>query len=116
VLVIDDEVIVGQAVKRILARHDVIAVEGAGEALALLGRGDRFDVVLCDLIMPEATGMDFLAEVQRTYPKVADRVVFMTGGAFTPAARAFVDRVKNPCLAKPFNLQRLCDLVDGFVV
>ncbi len=113
-LVVDDEPLVGRAVARILAaEHDVVTRTSARDALPDLLGGPGFDLVLCDLMMPEMTGMDLHARLAREAPGVAARLVFLTGGAFTPAARDFLDRVPNARLEKPFEPQALRDVVAG---
>jgi PAS domain S-box-containing protein len=112
ILVIDDEPLVGHAVARVLSDEcDVKVMSSAREALDALKRGDRYDVILCDLMMPVMTGMDLYAEVVRTAPGVAARFVFMTGGAFTQRARAFLESVSNPYLEKPLEMSKLRSLV-----
>jgi CheY-like chemotaxis protein len=66
-----------------------------------------FDVVFCDLMMPDMSGVEFYAELERTAPQLVERVVFLTGGAFTPASRQFLARVPNPRLHKPFDAKVL---------
>ena len=104
VLVVDDEEVVGRSLARILPEMEVQSVVGGREALALLSDDPDFDVVLCDLMMPQIAGEDLYRALP---PGLARRVVFMTGGAFTPQARAFLDAVENPVLEKPFELERL---------
>jgi PAS domain S-box-containing protein len=112
VLVIDDERLVGEAIARSLSDdNEVSVVTDAGAALARIAAGERFDVILCDLMMPVMTGMDLYAEMMRSAPKLAAHVVFMTGGAFTPRARAFLESVVNPCLEKPLDMGKLRSLV-----
>jgi PAS domain S-box-containing protein len=112
VLVIDDERLVGEAIARALAEdNDVEVATDAQQALARVAAGNRYDVILCDLMMPVVTGMDMYAEIVRTYPQLAGRIVFMTGGAFTPRARAFLESVVNPCLEKPLDMAKLRSLV-----
>jgi signal transduction histidine kinase len=108
ILVVDDEPLVCNVLQRTLgAEHDVVAVERARAALDLLANGDRFDLVLSDLLMPEMTGMDLHREVCRSFPELARRVVFLTGGAFTPAARSFLEEEAVECVEKPFDLQTI---------
>src|SRR5579883_321085 len=112
VLVIDDERLVGEAIARSLAEDsDVEVVTDAEQALARISGGKPYDVVLCDLMMPVMTGMDLYAEIVRTAPKLAGRIVFMTGGAFTARARAFLESVVNPCLEKPLDMSKLRSIV-----
>ncbi len=113
ILVIDDEPMVGRAIERMLAReHRVVAVTSAGSALACLGEEISFDVVICDLMMPEMTGMELHGELARTSPALSERMIFLTGGAFTEAAREFLSRVPNPRLEKPFEPEVLQGLVE----
>jgi CheY-like chemotaxis protein len=108
VLVVDDEVMLGAAVGRMVrGRHDVDRETSARVALARIEAGERWDVILCDLMMPELTGMELYEAVQKLVPSLASAFVFMTGGAFTARARAFVDAVPQPCLDKPFTRERL---------
>ena len=102
ILVVDDEPLVGRAVQRILAPHEVVACASGAAALAELSSGP-FDVVLCDLMMPEMTGIELHARLAAEAPEVARRIVFLTGGAFTTGAREFLAQVPNACLEKPFD-------------
>ncbi|WNG33537.1 PAS domain S-box protein [Archangium violaceum] len=112
ILVVDDEPYVTRALQRSLApEHEVATVNGARAALKLLDQGNRFDLILCDVMMPGMTGMDLYAELNRAVPDQAQRVVFMTGGAFTPRALSFLQEVPNPKLSKPLDLRQLRALV-----
>ncbi|HTP26691.1 MAG TPA: ATP-binding protein, partial [Anaeromyxobacteraceae bacterium] len=111
-LVIDDEPLVGTAVRRTLAReHEVVLASSGREALDLILAGERFDHILCDLMMPEMSGMDFQQELSRAAPHLMATLIFMTGGAFTDGARDFVSR--NPVLEKPLNIEKLRRIVDA---
>jgi PAS domain S-box-containing protein len=112
ILVVDDEPLVGKAVQRVLAsQHEVVSESSARSALARLERGESFDLVLCDLMMPQMTGMELHAAVSAIAPEMAERFVFLTGGAFTPAAREFLDRSALRWVEKPFEPADLRDLV-----
>jgi PAS domain S-box-containing protein len=105
VLVVDDEPLMARGLARILGReHDVSTLTSAREALKCLMETDSFDVVLCDLMMPEMTGVDLHRELERSKPEIARRVLFFTGGAFTPATHAFVKRMADRCLEKPLDV------------
>jgi FixJ family two-component response regulator len=58
------------------------------------------------------TGMELHRELREPDAELAERVVFMTGGAFTPSARSFLDEVANPRLEKPFDVQQLVGIVN----
>jgi PAS domain S-box-containing protein len=112
VLVVDDERLVGEAIARSLSQsHDVAVVTDAREVLDRVGSGEVYDVILCDLMMPVMTGMDLYADMIAHKPELAQRFVFMTGGAFTEGARAFVQCVARPCLEKPLDMSRLRGLI-----
>ena len=112
VLVIDDEPRIGAAVRRTLILHEVVVMQRARDALTAIAAGDSFDLVLCDLMMPEMSGMDFFAELSREYPELARRVIFLTGGAFTPRAQTFLAEVPNARMDKPFDPKQLRALVQ----
>jgi PAS domain S-box-containing protein len=107
VLVIDDEPAVASAVRRALRQHDVTVCNRGREALERLARGERFDVIFCDLMMPEMTGMEVHEQLQSDFPDQVSRMVFLTGGAFTPAAKVFLDRVTLAWIEKPFETEQL---------
>lgn len=116
VLVIDDEPMIAQVVRRALARdHEVLTLDRADLAVARITSGERFDVIVCDLLMPELSGMDFHRELARAYPDQAERIVFFTGGAFTEQAREFLERVDNPRLEKPLDAHELRALINGLI-
>ena len=111
ILVIDDETIVTTTIRRALADHEVHGLSDAREALGRIESGERFDLILCDLMMPVTTGMEFYEQVLRIAPELARSIVFVTGGAFTAQARAFLDEVPNDRLEKPFDLRTLRALI-----
>jgi len=111
ILVVDDEAPLGRALSRALRGYDVVVADGARQALERIVAGDRFELVLCDLMMPDMTGMDLYEEVVRLAPQQAQAFVFMTGGATTTRARDFLRTVPNLVLAKPFGVERIRQLV-----
>jgi signal transduction histidine kinase len=112
VLVIDDEPFIGRVIRGALkSEHDVVTVQRASEALARLEQGETFDLVLCDVVMPDLSGPEFYAKVAARWPQLAARLVFMTGGAFTPGTVAFMKNVPTAVLSKPFALDDLRRLV-----
>jgi len=107
-LVVDDEPYICTAIQRLLRReHRVTALTTVREALALLETGERFDVILSDLMMPEQNGEDFYKELHRVAPDQAKRMIFMTGGAFTPRSEEFLRSSPVPQVAKPISLEML---------
>jgi CheY-like chemotaxis protein/two-component sensor histidine kinase len=107
-LIVDDEPMILGALRRALAAdHQITCVPDGRAALVKLRAGERYDAILCDLMMPELTGMDLFAEMRRLTPDQTERVIFVTGGAFTPRAREFLARVPNARVEKPIDFQNL---------
>jgi PAS domain S-box-containing protein len=105
-LVVDDERRLAQTFQMALSpEHDVEIVTRGTEAIEKLDRDPDFDLVLCDLMMPDIPGFDIFEAVVASHPELADRFVFMTGGAFTERAREFLRTVSNPRLEKPFLVE-----------
>ncbi|HEY1816133.1 MAG TPA: response regulator [Kofleriaceae bacterium] len=115
ILIVDDEQMVAATLKRALGKRHDVAIADAAEAARLVDGGREFDVILCDLMMPNITGMDLHAEIDRMSPAQAARMIFVTGGAFTEQGRTFLERTKNVHLEKPVDVDELRALVDAAV-
>ena len=115
VLVVDDDATVGMTLRRVLGGHAVTVVTTAQEALLRIAEGPEFDVILSDLMMPGMSGMDLHGVLARENPSMAARVVFVTGGAFTLDANAFLGRIANERIEKPFQFHELRAIVGKFV-
>ncbi|HEY6033356.1 MAG TPA: ATP-binding protein, partial [Kofleriaceae bacterium] len=111
VLVIDDDAMVTMTIRRALREHDVVALSDPKEAIRRIEEGQRFDVILCDLMMPNITGMDVHAELVKCAPEMAERMVFITGGAFTEQAREFLEHRQS--FEKPMDLRALRSLIGA---
>jgi PAS domain S-box-containing protein len=108
VLVVDDEPLVAEMVRRALSdAHDVTIATDAQVALDYALSGTTFDVIFCDLLMPRMSGMDLYDALHARRPGVEKKIVFMTGGAFTERAAEFLTNVPNVKLSKPFDLNEL---------
>jgi len=113
VLIVDDNVQFAGALQSLLQReHDVVVRHRGDAVLELLRDGERFDVVVCDVMMPEMTGIELFEAMRATWPDQADAVVFASGGAFTDDARMFLERLPNPKLTKPFEIETLAALIN----
>jgi two-component system cell cycle sensor histidine kinase/response regulator CckA len=117
ILVVDDEQLVARAVAHELERErlEVLVAESGREALEILERDRDFDLVLCDLMMPEMSGPDLYEAARRLDSGLIRRFAFMSGGAFTERAARFLEHVPNPRIAKPFHVRDLLALVHGAV-
>ncbi len=115
-LVVDDEPSIGKLLRIVLqAENDVDVATHGREALDRIAGGARYDVILCDLMMPVMTGMDLFDRLGVEAPWALERTVFITGGAFTETARAFLQRVPNTVIEKPMDLRRLQVLIRARV-
>jgi two-component system cell cycle sensor histidine kinase/response regulator CckA len=116
VLLVDDEANLRTSLGQILgAEHEVREAASGAEVLELLRGGERYDVLLCDLMMPEMSGIDLFDAIERLDDAQARRVIFLTGGAFTPRAQEFMARVPNPRLEKPFDIDELLHMIRKVV-
>jgi len=115
VLIVDDEATIGAMLGRALRGHDVTIVSSVKDAIAQLDAGREFDVILSDLMMPVASGMDLYDVLTRRFPAAAGRVVFMSGGVFTRGTQAFLARLPNEHIEKPFRVDEVRALVERFV-
>jgi CheY-like chemotaxis protein len=111
-LLVDDEPALLRALRRQLAGlADVVTIGSGREALELLLRDSSFDLVLCDLMMPDMTGMDLHQRLTQERPDLIERIVWMTGGAFTPQALQFLSQLGRRRLEKPVSFADLSALV-----
>lgn len=114
VLVVDDEPLLTTALGRALKDHAVRTANDAREALMVLAEGARFDVIVCDLQMPEMNGMDLYREISARWPEMAERFLFLTGGATTAKAGEFLAGLaRNRKLMKPVNGWKLERAIAG---
>jgi signal transduction histidine kinase/CheY-like chemotaxis protein len=110
-LVVDDEPAILRIYANYLGPHQCVACSSGRDARELFRRGERFDAILCDLTMPQMSGMELYEELGRIAPDQAARMIFVTGGAFTERARHFLKEMPNPTLDKPFDSRRLFESV-----
>ena len=111
VVVVDDEPLVGRSIRRALRGHEVQVFSSGQEAIQRLCSEEPTDLIFCDLMMPEVSGMEVYAKVSARRPELASRFVFMTGGAFTVQAREFLKATPLVCLEKPFELAQIRELI-----
>jgi CheY-like chemotaxis protein len=115
VLVIDDDPLVGRSMARLLqSAHEVTVLTSPTEAVARIVRGERWDAILCDLMMPELSGMDVEERLSKAAPDIVPRIVYLTGGAFTDRAREFL-AAGRPYLEKPVEAEALRTRVAALV-
>ena len=110
ILVVDDEPAITHVIAAMLSEHDVTVASNGRDARDLCAN-ESFDCILCDVMMPDMSGPDIHAALREDGRGLEQRIVFMTGGAFTPRAREFLASVENPCLDKPFSHSGLTDAI-----
>ncbi len=114
ILIVDDEPMITAILSRLIGKDHVVFVSHSStDVRDRLRAGERFDAILCDLMMPEMSGVDLHAEVTQFAPDQAAKMIFMTGGAFTDATRAFLDRIPNPRIEKPFDVGHVRDAIKN---
>lgn len=113
ILIIDDEQLIGRAMKRALSQHRVTVTTDGADALVVLAQ-QSFDLIFCDLMMPGLSGMDVFESAVAKDASLDGRFVFMTGGAFTPAAQAFIANRSSQVLEKPFDLKKVREIAAQF--
>ena len=116
ILVVDDQPSVGKVLQRMLGReHDLIIVQSGGEAKRILESDTAFHLVLCDLMMPDVSGMDLFEWLDAAHPELAQRMVFISGGTFTPRAAEFVQKIGDRLLEKPFSVRKVKSMLEKMV-
>ncbi|MEO0325485.1 MAG: response regulator [Myxococcota bacterium] len=114
ILLVDDDEMVRRSLLRLLrGLHEVVLASNGRAALELLAQQDSdFDVILCDLMMPELDGAGLYHEIERRFPEMVERVLFISGGAFTNRVGAFLNSVRPVVLEKPVPRDQLLEEID----
>ena len=108
VMLVDDEPLVAQTIERLLRRdYDVTIARCGRDAIEHIARGVRFDAIVSDVMMPNMTGIELIEELQRVAPDQAERMIFLSGGAFTAQTRERLDQLGAPQLEKPVTAKEL---------
>jgi DNA-binding NtrC family response regulator len=115
ILLVEDEVSLGRAMLRWLRDYKVVHCTGIAEALMRIRAGERFDLILCDVMMPGGNAPDFYEALLKEAPALAERILFMTGGATTPETVAFVAAQSWRLITKPLDLADLRRRVAEFI-
>jgi CheY-like chemotaxis protein len=108
VMLVDDEPLVAQTMERLLRRdYDVTVALCGQDAIDHITRGAWFDAIVSDVMMPNMTGIELIDELQRVAPDQAQRLIFLSGGAFTAQTRERLDALGVPQLEKPVTAKEL---------
>ncbi len=111
-MVVDDEEAIRVMLERaLLKEHQVVCAASGDAARGILQQDGAFDLILCDLMMPGISGMELHEWLVTHNPTLANKMVFLTGGVFTPSASEYLARVGNLKIEKPFDMYELKHLV-----
>ena len=116
ILVIDDEQLLGQTIQLGLEDSMDVNLELLGQTgLDRILGDESFAAILCDLSLPDISGVEIYGRVKTERPDLTDRFVIMTGGAVSDESRDFLDNFDGPLLNKPFTLSQVEALIAGIV-
>lgn len=113
ILIVDDEPDIGGAISIALRKrgHECHVLGAAHEALELLGR-EQFDLILCDLVMPQMNGAELFEKLKADGNPAVDRMIFISANAEAGYNQTFLERTGRPWLQKPFSLAELSAFID----
>jgi CheY-like chemotaxis protein len=114
ILIVDDEPLVRRTLARVLSDHELTVVADGNEALVALRENADIALILCDMLMPDMTGMELYVAASKVRDDLQERFVFVTGGTLTTEVQTFVATVDNAVLRKPFTVATLRDIVERF--
>jgi CheY-like chemotaxis protein len=113
VLIVGDDALALGAMARVLSsKHEVVMASSAIEALERLEAGERYDVVLCDLMMPVMDGIELHRRLASSLPSEAERIVFFTGEVVIARVEEFFRKVNNLLLLRPVDVEGLRALIE----
>ncbi len=117
ILIIDDEILITEALRRVLSRKfKVTTLNLAVDAQRLFSDGVRFDAILCDMMMPGFSGMDLFDWLQENHPDMGKRLIFTSGGAFTKRAQVYLQELpQERFMPKPFDVMALSASLEVFI-
>jgi len=107
VLIVDDDKLIRLALGDLLSPFQVTFAQSASGALGRLQGGGRFDAIVCDIHMPGMNGMQFYEEAAKMSNHLANRIIFISGGASSPELASFLGHTPNTFLFKPVRREAL---------
>lgn len=114
ILVVDDEESIRRSVAGVLAEvAEIVAASSVSEAREVIVADPSFDILLCDLRMPQTGGLALRAWLRARHPALVERVLFMSGGRLDDAERVELESQRDQVLAKPFDVDELLRKIDA---
>jgi CheY-like chemotaxis protein len=112
VLVVDDEPLLAESLRLVLeGEFSVTTTTEPALALERIAAGESFDVILCDVMMPQMNGVVLRDRIAAIDDEQAARIVFVTGGVLQPHVRNLLESVPNAWIEKPIDIDGLRELV-----
>lgn len=114
ILLLDDEKDYGETIKLLLDQegYDVTIATDGVQGLKRVMEKD-YDVVICDMMMPNLPGDMFFMAVERVKPLLTKRFIFITGHSGLPRITDFLKRVRGLTLFKPFQTDQLFEMIQA---
>jgi len=88
-----------------------VAIANDGVEGVKLVMADTFDIILCDMIMPNMRGDMFYKAVERTKAHLCQRFIFMTGHSADKEIGDFIRSIRGLALWKPFEMHQLTEAI-----
>ncbi len=118
ILVVDDEVELRTLLRKVLTRrgHDVIEAENGSVAISMVEQGEKLDLIITDIFMPDTDGIEVLRHLRAKFPEL--KIVVMSGGGnrvsrgYLPAATALG---ANHVIEKPFDPSSVGDQIEDLL-
>jgi CheY-like chemotaxis protein len=112
ILILDDDTAVGELLGEMISMlgYRPTSCEDATVALSMIDR-QPFDAIISDFRMPGLDGREFYRQLETRNPTLARRIIFLTGDPYAEEIQTFLDATGNSCLAKPFRLSAIEELL-----
>jgi CheY-like chemotaxis protein len=113
VLILEDEPVISRVLYRALEANGftVDCAENGVIAKEKIDSGKEFDLFLFDIRTPVISGIQLFEYLEKEYPELTKKVVFMTGDCLNLATTVFLESVNRPVIAKPFTPNQVLDLI-----
>jgi CheY-like chemotaxis protein len=112
VLVVENETLEGRRLGEAIIEHEFVAVGSGGIALALIAMGRLYDLILCDVMLRDMTGVELFSRLWCDHPGQGQRLVFMARQQVSTALQYLLDAVPNLCIESPVDLDGLRALIE----
>lgn len=114
ILVISDNREILQQTKHILGNNcEITAILGGRNALtSLKEKTFPFDILICDLIMPDVSGSDLYRYIAKNYPENEKRIIFIIDNTCSKITDTFLTSISNVCIKKPMTRTKLLKCIN----